>query len=307
MQHFTSLEPVHFANSWLTIGAYDGVHLGHRAIIEHLTAGAHENDAPAVVLTFHPHPIQVLVPSNNLKYLTTPERRAELLGELGVDVVITYPFTQEISQLPGMVFIEQLNHHLNFSSLWVGYDFAMGRDRDTGIDQLYSLQDMFNFKLNVIQKVINGGQTISSSQIRAFLLEGDIHTANKYLGRSYCVAGMVIPGDGRGRTIGVPTANLNIWDHQIIPKYGVYACLAIVDQQRYKAAVNIGVRPTFDRGQQRSHIEAHLLDTEINLYGKTVQLEFYHRLRSEHKFSDIQELINQINQDIAQTRRLLDI
>lgn len=304
MQHTTSLETVNLQRTWLTIGVYDGVHQGHRAIIERLTAGAHNVGAPAVVLTFHPHPAKVLNPTSSLQYLTTPERRAELFGELGVDMVITYPFTAELSRLPGRVFLERLHDRLQIESLWVGYDFAMGHQRDTDTRALREISRRMGFELNVVQPVAEGQEVVSSSRIRDLLRAGDIAAANRLLGWDYCLSGSVVPGDGRGRTIGVPTANLDFWDEQVLPASGVYACRAEVDGRSYAAATNIGTRPTFDGGDRR-HVEAHLLDVDLDLYEKTVRLSFLERLRGEVKFPDVQALVGQIKQDIERTRRLL--
>lgn len=305
MLHFYSLQSVHLNASWLTIGAYDGVHLGHQAILKQLAAGAHAVGCPAVVLTFHPHPANVLNPRHPLKYLTTPERRAELLGDLGIDVVITYPFDEQVAHLPGQEFLRRMDEHLDINTLWVGYDFAMGHNRDTDVSVLKQLGVELDYILNVQAPINNGDQIISSSRIRKLLQEGNLDVANRYLGRPYCLSGKVIPGDGRGRTIGVPTANLDFWEEQVIPARGVYACRAFVEDQTYTAATNIGVRPTFDGRGVHDHVEAHLLDADIDLYGKTIRLEFIEYLRGEQKFPNVEALVNQIRADIARTRRLL--
>jgi riboflavin kinase/FMN adenylyltransferase len=305
MQHYWSLEPVQLKQAWLTIGAYDGVHRGHQTIIRQMTAGAHAEGAPAVVLTFHPHPSRIVRGRTGPLYLTSPEQRAELLGDLGVDVVITHPFNTETANLPGRAFLELLEQHLHMRTLWVGYDFAMGHGRDTDVAALRSLSSQFGYQLYVVPEVLDGGEPISSSRIRELLLAGEVAAAARDLGRPYRISGKVIPGDGRGRTIGVPTANLEIWEEQVIPERGVYACRAEVDGQRWMAAVNIGIRPTFDGKSAITHVEAHLLDAQLDLYGKTLNLEFIERLRGEQKFPDVQSLVDQIQQDIAKTRRLL--
>jgi riboflavin kinase/FMN adenylyltransferase len=304
MQHLTSLETINLRRTWLTIGVYDGVHRGHRTIINQLTAGAHAVGAPAVVLSFHPHPARVLNPHSSLQYLTTPERRAELFGDLGIDVVVTLPFTHDFAQQPGRAFLASLHTRLDIEALWVGYDFAMGRNRDTDAQALQALSGTFGFQLNIVHPVAHAGEVISSSRIRSLLLTGEIAAANQLLGWQYCLSGAVIPGDGRGRTIGIPTANLDFWDEQVLPASGVYACRAAVDGQEYLAATNIGVRPTFDGGNRR-HVEAHLLDADLDLYGKSLRLTFIERLRGEIKFPNVQALVSQINQDIEHTRRLL--
>lgn len=305
MQHYRSLEPVQLKQAWLTIGAYDGVHRGHQTIIRQMTAGAHAEGAPAVVLTFHPHPSRIVGGRTGPLYLTSPEQRAELLGDLGVDVVITHPFNGETANLPGRTFLELLDQHLHMRTLWVGYDFAMGHGRDTDVAALRNLSSKFGYQLYVVPEVLDGGEPISSSRIRELLLAGEVAAAARDLGRPYRISGKVIPGDGRGRTIGVPTANLEVWEEQVIPERGVYACWAEVDGQRLMAAANIGIRPTFDGKSTIIHVEAHLLDAQLDLYGKTLNLEFIERLRGEQKFPDVQSLVDQIQQDIAKTRRLL--
>jgi riboflavin kinase/FMN adenylyltransferase len=307
MEHFRSLEPVHIQAAWLTIGAFDGIHLGHRAIIKPLVAGAHAKGLPAVVMTFHPHPLRVLRPELPLKFLTTPDEKANLFGELGVDVVITYPFDRETANLPGKNFLKMIYEHLAIDTLWVGYDFAFGKDRDTDVNTLQRYANEMGFRLQILDRVTVQGNTVSSSQIRVLLQAGDLETANRLLGRHYSLAGKVIPGDGRGKTIGIPTANLEIWQEQVIPANGVYACRAWVEGKMYAAATNIGVRPTFDGAGGYAHVETHLLDTSQDLYGKTIRLEFMERLRGEQKFSSVQALVNQIQKDISRTRRVFEL
>jgi riboflavin kinase / FMN adenylyltransferase len=306
MQHVRSLSSVQLNGAWLTIGAFDGVHLGHQAIIQQLTAGAHAAGAPAVVITFHPHPLRVLRGGSGPWYLTTPEQRAELLGDLGVDWVITHPFDQSVASLPGREFLARIHAHLGISQLWVGYDFAMGHGRDTDVDTLGALSQELGFTLQVAQAVKLDEGVVSSRRIRALLAEGDVAGAARLLDRPYTVEGTVIPGDGRGRQIGVPTANLQVWEEQALPGAGVYACYAEVEGQVYAAASNVGVRPTFDGSSARIHVEAHLLDYEGDLYGRQVTLAFVDRLRGEQRFSGIEALVNQIRLDIETTRGLLE-
>lgn len=304
MQHFWSLNGVNLNNAWLTIGSFDGVHLGHQAIINELTAGAHSAGQPAVVLTFFPHPVEVLRQITNPIYLTTPEVRAKLLGDLGVDYVITYPFTREVANLPGKEFLKQINYHLNIHKLQIGTDFAMGINRDTDSEALQIISRQMGFQLQVVGTVNNSGQRISSSRIRSLLIEGEVQRVNDMLGRPYRIEGMVIVGDGRGRTIGIPTANLSVWEKQVLPGRGVYACKVELDGRFWQAATNIGTRPTFD-GNQSTTIETHLLDFDGNLYGRSLKLDFVKRLRGEQRFPSIEALVEQIHMDITRTREVL--
>lgn len=306
MEHVSSLATVQLTGAWLTIGAFDGVHLGHQKIIQQLTAGAHAVGAPAVVITFHPHPLRVLRGGSGPWYLTTPEQRAELLGDLGVDWVITHAFDQTVASLPGREFLSIIHAQLGISQLWVGYDFAMGYGRDTDVDTLRALSLELGFTLQVAQAVTLDEGVVSSRRIRALLAEGDVAGAARLLDRPYTVDGLVVPGDRRGRQIGVPTANLQVWEEQVLPGAGVYACYAEVDGKVYGAASNVGVRPTFDGGSAKIHVEAHLLDYDGDLYGRRVTLAFFDRLRGEQRFSGIEALVSQIRLDIETTRGLLE-
>jgi riboflavin kinase/FMN adenylyltransferase len=305
MQHFNSLEGVSLHNSWLTIGSFDGVHRGHQEILRQLTAGARASASPAVVLTFYPHPGVVLRGTSGPFYLSSPQERALLLDELGVDVVITHPFDRQLAAMSARDFGVKLKKHLGLRRLFVGIDFAVGHNREGDISVLRRLGKELNFDVQVIRPVVFEGQAISSSQIRALLVKGDVDGAARLLGRLYRITGEVVHSDGRGRTIGIPTANLAVWDEKLLPGVGVYACRARIGEMTYGAATNIGVRPTFDSSTASPQAEAHLLDYEGDLYGKTIQLEFVTRLRGEQRFPDIQSLLTQIHADIAQTCQIL--
>jgi len=305
MQHYRSLYDVKLQGTWLTIGSFDGVHRGHQAILQKLTAGAHENGAPAVVLTFFPHPALVLGKRSDPFYLTSPEERAELMGELGVDVVITEPFTHETANITAHDFMSRLSAQLGLRSLWIGHDFALGKGRQGDAEMLARLGGEFGYSLHVVAPVKDHGETISSSLVRQALAEGQVEEAGRLLGRPYRVPGRVIPGDGRGRTIGIPTANLDVWSERVIPKSGVYACRAWVDGQVWNAVTNVGVRPTFESQTVSLRVETHLLDYNQDLYGREVALDFIARLRDEQRFPNVQALVEQIQQDIRRGREIL--
>lgn len=301
MQHLTTLDGVQLKNSWLTIGSYDGVHLGHQEIIRQLVRGARRSNAPSVVLTFFPNPGEVIRGNNNPIYLTNPAAKAELLGELGIDFVITYPFTKDTANIPGKFFLSLLQQQLDFRELWVGPDFALGHQRDTTINELSEYQSVLHYQLHVSQEVHHQNQRVSSSWIRSLLSDGKVEQAADLLGRSYSLSGTVIHGDGRGRQLGIPTANLHLWEYQLLPANGVYACVARRSGDVIPAAVNIGVRPTFD-GTRKITVEAHLLDFSEDLYGAELQLNFIKRIRGEMKFPDPNSLVGQIHKDIQETR-----
>lgn len=304
MQHYRSLEAASLRESWLTIGVFDGVHRGHQELIRQLTAGAHANGAPAVLLSFSPHPALVLS-GVDFKWLTTPEERAMILASLGVDVVITYPFDKQTAALSPEEFMAQVKQHLGLRKLLVGYDFALGRNRAGNITRLTEIGRETGYDVLPVAAVQLDGQTVSSTLIRQQISDGDVAGAAVKLGRCYAVSGPVIRGDGRGRTIGIPTANIDVPLEKVIPANGVYACRALVGGEKRKAVVNVGVRPTFTSGEVVPRVEAHLLDYDAVLYDQVIELEFVERLRGEQKFAGIDALVTQIKIDIAKANDIL--
>ncbi|MCC7205779.1 MAG: riboflavin biosynthesis protein RibF, partial [Anaerolineae bacterium] len=274
-------------------------------LIAHLVAAARAKGYQAAVLTLFPHPDRVIRGQTGRYYLTTPDEKAELLGALGVDAVVTHPFNDEVRRMRAATFIDLLREHLQMRSLWVTADFALGYKREGNFSFLSAQGQEKGFEVVEIGLLRSEDhRQISSSGIREALLNGDLRTANDWLGRPYRVQGVVIPGDHRGRTIGFPTANLQVWDEQIIPTNGVYACWAWLDGVRHKAVTNIGVRPTFGAADA-VRVEAHLLDFDADLYGQTMGLDVVARLRDEMKFSGLDALVSQIRADAAHGRALL--
>lgn len=298
MQFTETLDQLQLNQSWLTIGTFDGVHLGHQAIIKQMTLDAHQHEAPAVVLTFHPHPAVVLGRRSGAFYLTHPTERAAYLAELGVDLVVTLPFNLQVAQLSASEFISQVKQALGLRELWVGHDFALGRNREGNLSRLKNLGFEYDYRVHVIDEIMVGNIPVSSSQIRSFLIDGDVDQARKILGRPYQVTGKVIPGDGRGRTIGIPTANLDIWKEKLLPKSGVYICEAIIHDIRFPAVTNIGFRPTFEKTSPEARLEVHVLDLHQDLYGQDITISFFARLRDEMRFPNVSALIDQIQFDI---------
>jgi riboflavin kinase/FMN adenylyltransferase len=288
----------------VTIGVFDGVHRGHQHLISHIVREAHDAGHLAVVLTLFPHPDRVLRGQTGRYYLTPPEQKARLLHALGVDVVITHPFDDHVRHIRAADFVDLLREHLNMAGLWVTADFALGYQREGDYTFLAAQGAAKGFRVQQIDLLTDPDhRAISSSQIRAALAKGDVESAAASLGYPYRIEGEVISGDKRGRTIGFPTANLKVWEEQVIPANGVYACYAALGTERYKAVTNIGVRPTFDGSELR--IEAHLLDFDRDIYGHTLRLEFVARLRGEQRFDGIEALIAQIRADAAQGRARL--
>ena len=304
MVHYRSLEEVNLQNSWLTVGVFDGVHRGHQQIIRNLTAGAHANEVPAVVLTFHPHPKSVLS-GREIKYLTLPEERADLLAELGVDMVITQHFTRELSQATAYDFMTWLKRQLGLKHLLIGYDFALGKGREGNAARLTEIGAELGYHVEVVPALRDESRVISSTEVRKLIEVGNAGEAAHLLGHFYSLYGPVIRGDGRGRTIGVPTANIGYPSEKLIPTKGVYACFAYLKDRRYLAAVNIGINPTFTPEKQIHNVEAYLLDFDKEIYGEDLRLEFVARLRDELTFDSVEGLVEQIWEDVKDTRRIL--
>ncbi len=304
MQHYRSLEEVNLQNSWLTVGVFDGVHRGHQEIIKKLTAGAHANDAPAVVLTFDPHPASVLS-GQEIKCLTLPDERADLLGKLGVDVVITEQFTRELSTVTAYDFMLRLTHQLRLQHLLIGYDFALGKGREGNATRLTEIGSELGYRVEVVPALSEESGVISSTEIRKLIEIGNVAEATRLLGHPYSLHGPVIHGDGRGRTINVPTANIAYSHQKMIPAKGIYACWAFLNEQSYRAAINIGTNPTFTPNKEIPNVEAYLLDFRRELYGEDVRLEFVARLRDELKFNSVDVLVEQIWKDVEETKRIL--
>ena len=269
-----------------------------------MTVGAHANDAPAVVLTFNPHPASVLG-GHEIKCLTLPEERAELLGQLGVDVVITERFTRELSTVTAHDFMARLTRQLGLKQLLIGYDFALGKGREGNATRLTEIGSSLGYTVDVVSALSDESGVISSTEIRKLIEVGNVSEAARLLGHPYSLHGPVIHGDGRGRTINVPTANISYPREKMIPAKGIYACWAYLNDTRYRAAINIGTNPTFTPDKETYNVEAHLLDFRQEIYGAEVRLDFVARLRDELKFNSVDVLLDQIWKDVEETRRIL--
>jgi riboflavin kinase/FMN adenylyltransferase len=305
MEHFNSFDAVQLSGSWVTIGSFDGVHIGHRALLSHLVNGAHAAGLPAVVITFHPHPAEVLRGLQSPFYLMSPDERAAAMGSLGVDVVITLEFTRVMAAWSAREFMERLTAHLGVRQLLVGHDFALGRNREGNLPVLISLGEILGYTVDVVQPVRASTELVSSTRIRDLLNQGDVTQAARLLGRRYALEGRIVPGDARGRTIGIPTANLELPPNRLVPARGVYATIATVDGSAFQSVTNIGVRPTFENQSVLARVETHLLDFNRDLYGARLQLEFAAYLRPEQRFASIEALVSQIHQDISTAREVL--
>lgn len=303
--------------TFITIGNFDGLHRGHQMLLARLlqNATAHSDSAhpgSAALLTFHPHPLRVLRPGTPLELLTTPEERLALAGRLGIEVGVIQPFTPELAQLDPPAFLELLVRHLGMAGLTVGPDFALGRNRAGNLDVLAALGREMGFELDVVQPVQVAGEEVRSYAIRQALVSGEVERAAGMLGRDYSISGVVVEGDRRGRTIGIPTANLRVAEDRLLPADGVYANWVWSDDPatapRLAGVTNIGMRPTMGGTERR--VECHIFDfpqagESGDLYGKTVTLAFVQRLRAEQRFESIDSLIAQIQRDMAAARAIL--
>jgi riboflavin kinase/FMN adenylyltransferase len=306
MHHYHSLEEVSLKNSFLTVGVFDGVHRGHREIIHKLVKDAHAKNSPAVVLTFDPHPASVLS-GKDIRILTTPDERAGLLAALGVDVVITQRFTRDLSTVPAHEYMSRLKTHLGLAHLLIGYDFALGKGREGNAPRLTEIGLELGYTVEVIPALSDESGVISSTEIRKLVSIGNMTEAAKLLGYSYQMSGEVIHGAGRGKKINFPTANVDYAKEKAAPPNGIYACWARLGNERFMAATNIGLNPTFTPERQIPSLEAYLLDFDRDIYGEVMTLEFVARLREEIRYTTVEALINQIQDDVNQTRNLLHL
>jgi riboflavin kinase/FMN adenylyltransferase len=257
----------------------------------------------SAVLTFDPHPDLVIHPERERHYLTSADERAQLIAQLGVDLLIILPFTREVMAQSAQDFMSRLCGAVALRELWVGQDFALGRGREGDLPRLRTIGQGLGYRVQPVEPFLLDGTIVSSSRIRAALRAGDVATSTTLLGRPFSLSGTIVEGDRRGRTIGFPTANVSVDIQHMLPADGVYICHAWLGGQRFGAVTNVGVRPTFD-GTRRA-VEAYLLDFVDEIYGETLRLDFLHRLRGEQKFDGIAALIAQITSDVATSRAWL--
>lgn len=300
-----SFDELQLKGAWVTIGSFDGVHRGHKAILTKMVQGAHAAGSPAVVVTFSPHPAVVLRAITSPYSLTSPAVQAELLFNLGVDVVVNLAFTTDMVNQTAEQFMQPLCERLGLACLMIGHDFALGKGRKGDFDHLTQIGREKGFCVTQFDPIKVDDEVVSSSLVRTALQNGEVERAAALLGRWFFVDGEVVHGDGRGRSIGIPTANLDFWKGQLLPPRGVYATLAQWNSRSIHAVTNIGARPTFNADPVPDRLEAHLLNFDEDLYGKTLRITFIKYLRSEVKFSGATELIDQVHKDILQAQEVL--
>jgi len=287
----------------LTVGVFDGIHLGHQHLIKRLTQQAATMNLLGGVVTFNSHPQNVLSPQTKLARLTTIEERTRLLRDLGVGLVVPLTFSTEVAALSARDFVILLQEHLRMRGLIIGPDFALGRGREGDAAALKTMGQELGFTVEVVEPLITSGSLVSSTAIREALSQGDMRATSKFLGRYFRLSGPVIGGMERGHALSFPTANIAVDSDQALPIDGVYATLGHIGDKVYKSVTNIGIRPTFGEGERT--IEVYLIDFAGDIYGERLTVELVERLRGEMKFADAKELSTQISRDVEQARAIL--
>lgn len=289
----------------LTIGVFDGVHKGHRYLIEILIRQAREKGLLSGVVTFHPHPQSVLHsrPSANGPCLMNLADRVKEIRQLGIDLVAPLSFTPEVAKLGAQQFTALLREYLKMRGLVIGPDFVLGKGREGNAEKLAALGREMGFFVHNVPPLTANSEVVSSTLVRQTLTQGNMAKVKDLMGRHFSIAAKVVHGDKRGQTLVFPTANLDVTKQQMLPANGVYASITHIDGKQFASATNIGIRPTF--GGSEKTVETHLIDYHGELYGKELKVEFIHKLREEQQFASPQELKSQIEQDVDQAKTIL--
>lgn len=278
-------------NTIVTIGTFDGVHLGHQKIIKRLVEIKQKQGGQTLLFTFDPHPRKVLFPEQELKLITTTEEKCDLLKQFGIDNVLVYHFTREFSQTPAVNYISDvISKGLKTKTLVIGYDHRFGSNREGNIDTLRAVSENYHFEVEEISAHEINQLNVSSTRIRKAIEEGDIVTANEFLGYSFFITGEVVKGKQLGRTIGYPTANIAISNpDKLIPKLGVYAVNVFHNSVKYRGMLNVGINPTTD-SDLKIKVEVNIFEFNQEIYGDVIKVEFLKRIRNEEKFANLDEL-----------------
>jgi riboflavin kinase/FMN adenylyltransferase len=292
-----------FPRSVITLGNFDGLHLGHQELIRKVIRRAKETGSRSIVVTFRPHPLKILAPEKCPPLISIYEEKIKLFEKLGIDVLVKIPFTLEFAKMsPGDFVKGILCDMLGAKEIFVGFNYRFGRGREGNIATLKALGERLGFTVREVEQVSLNGEVISSTKIRHLLRDGEVEHAARLLGRTYTITGIVVRGDGRGKSLGFPTANIAP-KHSIIPAHGVYAVRLFVRDRFYDGIANIGMRPTFDKNVLT--IEVHVFDFDEDIYGEDISLYFIGKIRDEKKFGSADELILQIGTDVGIARDLL--
>ncbi|MFZ4613628.1 MAG: bifunctional riboflavin kinase/FAD synthetase [Bacteroidia bacterium] len=308
MKIFQGLEELEqFVFPVVTTGTFDGIHFGHKKILNRLKEIAQKCGGETVVITFYPHPRMVLFPDDNdIKLLSSQEEKIMLLEKLGIDNLVIIPFSKEFSRLTSLDFVRNiLVNKIGTKKLVIGYDHHYGKNREGSFEHLLEFGPVYGFDVEEIPEQDIDEVAVSSSKIRNSLLEGNVELANTFLERKYSLSGSVFKGDQVGRTLGFPTANINIaFPHKLIPAFGVYLVEVLVENKKYFGALNIGIRPTLIN--KKPQIEVYIFEFDEEIYGKEVEVLFIKKIRNEQKFSSLEELKNQIQLDVLTMKNIIN-
>ena len=288
------------AASVVTMGNFDGIHLGHQALVLRSLEEARHRNVASVVLTFDPHPLKVLAPARAPRLILTPEDKIELLQHLGIDVVINQRFDSSFASLDAEEFVRRfIVNRLKAKKIWVGRDLRFGHGRKGDVEQLVRWGEELDFEVGIVEPILVNGVRVSSSQIRQAIEAGRVDEARSSLGRYHFISGTVVEGNRRGRDLGFPTANIASCT-EVIPSDGIYATLFHIGQERWLSVSSIGVNPTFGAGPRT--VESYMLNFDRDIYGKKIKLAFVKKIREEKKFADVASLIAQIQEDVRSAR-----
>jgi riboflavin kinase/FMN adenylyltransferase len=292
-----------FSSPALTIGSYDGLHVGHQEIIKRVIEKARSWGGESVILTFEPHPVKVLYPQLNIPLITPYKKKMLLLEKFGTDVTINLPFTRDLYEMSAPQFVEEIIHkRIGPLVVVVGFNFTFGKSRTGTADFLKRMGGELGFEVEIVPPYTVGHEVVSSTRIRELISRGNIKDANRMLGRDFIILGKVIHGHSRGKELGYPTANLEI-TQDLYPKEGVYAAYVTLGEEAYRGVVNIGTNPTF--GDEEFSVEVFLFDYHGDLYGRELRVALVDRLRDEKTFPTSDTLVRQMQKDIQQTKELL--
>lgn len=290
--------------SIVTMGNFDGLHLGHQCLIRNAVEEAHRLGIPSVVLTFEPHPLKVLAPERAPKLILAHKDKMQLLQSFGIDVVVIQTFDVSFADLPAGTFVRNfLIDRLHIEKIWVGTDFRFGQGRKGAISDLVRWGDEFGFKVGAVDPILVGGVRVGSSKIRRLVEEGRVDEAERMLGRYHFISGKVVTGHQRGRGLGFPTANISTRT-EVIPLDGIYATIIEIGTKHRRSVSNIGVNPTFGTGPRT--IESFILDFDQDIYGEALRLYFVKRIRSEKTFASAEQLVEQMYDDVKRARAIFD-
>ena len=308
MKTHSDLSNFNATNPVVTVGTFDGVHLGHRAVIDRLKEYAKIYGGETIIFTFYPHPRLITSPNEtNLHMLTTLEEKKQFFADLGIDHLVVFPFTKEFSGLTYSEFVKQiLVDKIKTHCLVVGYDHKFGKNREGDFEYLRQCAEKFNFKIEKLEPLQLNDICINSTQIRQALQEGNIKTANRYLGYNFTLHGRVVEGRRIGREIGFPTANIEVSDvNKLIPKHGVYAVNVKVDGEKFDGMLSIGSCPTFNQNTNNRSIEVNVFDFEGNIYNREIIIFFVDKIRDEQKFNGAGALAEQLKKDKIAALKIL--